>query len=140
MAITDYKQKIRRLQDKLLKAKKEKFLAEQKAKKMDQIIASGNVLLETSGKEFLLLSKNNGSFDDTVVKTTLDCLDDLQFIVRRFDYDETKLRCGGTLETNNVSISYMPTDKYEITLGPNSIILCETDMEALMRCLKSFDE
>lgn len=35
MVITDYKQEIKRLQDKLRKAKKEKFLAEQKAKKAD---------------------------------------------------------------------------------------------------------
>lgn len=35
MVITDYKQEIKRLQDKLRKAKKEKFLAEQRAKKAD---------------------------------------------------------------------------------------------------------
>lgn len=105
---------------------------------MDRIVSSGMILIEKDGKEFKL-SKINGFFHDTLVKTTSDYFGDLLFVAKCLEYDETKLSRGGALKTNNVSISRTPEDEYEIKLGLNSFTLREADMVDLMKCLKSSD-
>ena len=105
---------------------------------MDRIVTSGMILIEKNGKEFIL-SKINGFFHNTLVKTTSDYFGDLLFVTKCLDFNESKLSRGGALKTNNVSISHTPEDEYEIKLGLNSFTLREADMVDLMKCLKSSD-
>ena len=105
---------------------------------MDRIVTSGMILIEKNGKEFIL-SKINGFFHNTLVKTTSDYFGDLLFVTKCLDFNESKLSRGGALKTNNVSILRTPTDEYEIKLGFNSFTLREADMVDLMQCLKSLD-
>ena len=105
---------------------------------MVKTTSSGMILIEKDGKEFKL-SKINGFFHDTLVKTTSDYFGDLLFIAKCLDYDESKLDRGGSLKTNNVSITRTPMDKYDIRIGLDTITLCKSDMADLMKCLKYFD-
>lgn len=97
---------------------------------------SGMITLEKNGKQYTV-SAIHGLFTDPLLRITSDYFGDLMFIANCLDYNESKLDRGGSLKTNNVSITRTPTDKYDIRIGLDSITLCKLDMVDLMKCLKT---
>lgn len=105
---------------------------------MDEIISSRKIRLE-KGDTGCSIFVDRGFFRDFVITITLDHLDSLLFIAKVLGYNATNLGRSGLMAMNEVSIEPTPADEYDIKLGLNSLTLCETDMESLMKCLKCFD-
>lgn len=105
---------------------------------MYEIIASGNIRLEKDDTDFSIFVYR-GSFYNSVINITLDHFDNLLFVAKGLGYNATNLCRSGLVAMNEVSIKPTLTDEYDIKLGLNSLTLCETDMESLMKCLKYFE-
>lgn len=105
---------------------------------MCEIISSGNVLIQKSDTG-CNICVDHGFVYDPLIMITLDHLDNLLVIAKDLGYNATNLGKSGLVTMNEVSIKHTSTNEYDIKLGLNSLTLCETDMESLMKCLKYFE-
>lgn len=107
---------------------------------MDNIASSGTLSLKKVG-DYYGIYEVLGFLSNTLLSLRYDYFSDLQFLAKCLDYDESNLRKGGTLRTNNIFITHTSTDNYSIGKGDVDLVkLSKEKMSNLMKCLTISEE